>query len=395
MPFLPATQFCCGCSVNCGVKFILVLNMLLNVFLISAICANLIWMNPGFHLASYEVEICGLLIALAGLPCIIAAWNGVIYRNEVAVRMYLYYMNCIFAMLLSLVFYQFVWKAGCKRLPIKNSFQQGTVCGASGMFFKTGGQAFACGVAHLLDFIIAIMTLCILGYFQHVVWSFVEDLNAPPTEYYYTKYQQYEKARHHNVSTELHAPAQAGETKLNVKSNSGFLKNKQIVIERGTQREEVNYVKEMGDFTLWYPLQYEHDVLSTVSQEGVWEQDRSGSSTLKMPAENPSGNYAANEDLEPNEVTNLLMNKRFYQTRHQPGGFMSPEILSSEDINDPDSWFKRDWAQMTSQPLDRAMHDGSCNPGNTFFGGRYHEMGYPPKGASVADLAGADLEGGA
>jgi hypothetical protein len=391
MAFLPATQFCCGCSVPCGVNFIVVLNLLLNVFLITTISANLIWENKSTQIASFETEIVLLLIALAGLPCIVAAFNGVSYKNEAGARIYLYYMNTVFAIILGTVFYQFLWKAGCRHLPIKNSYAQGTVCGASGMFFKDGGQAFACGMAHILDYTIVIMTLAILGYFQHVVWSFVEDLNAPATEYYSQKWSHYEKARNHRVSTKLHAPAQEGDTKLNVASTTGFLKGKPIVIDPNTRMEETNFVDDFGSMILRYPLQYDHDVLADILQEGVWESKNQAGAVLHLPKDAESGRYEPNMDFEPSEITNLMSNKGFYQGRHQPrGADATARILSETSFVDPEAMFKREFIPGTAHGLDRDIMNGADNPGFSFFSGRYHEMAYPVKGASVAEFEPAE-----
>lgn len=157
---MPASQFCCGCSVNCGVKFIVILNLIGNMCVVVLATVHMIFKTTsGF--ASYGTETWWLGWCLAGLPLIIMAYHGVSYRNEAQVRIYLYYMWIFMVILTYFILQDLVFTPACENLPV---------------FMTTASSAWACGVARWMHVLLTVTSLSIFGYFSHVVYSYCEDL---------------------------------------------------------------------------------------------------------------------------------------------------------------------------------------------------------------------------
>lgn len=161
MTMLPATQFGCGFTVTCGVKFILLLNLALNVTMVTLCLGYLVWGITSMQFAYLWVETTVLGFAMAGLPIIVMAYHGVVYRNEAQVRLYLFYMWILMIVATIFIFKQFVFSGACQSLP---DFIQGQ------------GSAWACGISRYIHIAIVVVSLAILAYFQHVVYSHCQDL---------------------------------------------------------------------------------------------------------------------------------------------------------------------------------------------------------------------------
>lgn len=159
MVCLPATQFGCGFTVTFGVKFVLFLNFALNATLMAMTAGHIMFRMQGMGFASYGVESVVMAFSLAGLPIIVMAFNGVRYRNEAQVRIYLYYMWILIAVCVVLILKQFVFTGACHS-----------------MILQKEGSAFMCGIARYVQIGVTVVSLSILGYFQHVVYSHCEDL---------------------------------------------------------------------------------------------------------------------------------------------------------------------------------------------------------------------------
>jgi hypothetical protein len=162
MVCLPATQFGCGFSITCGVKFVLFLNLALNVAIVALTVGHMIFFIDSMMVADYPLEMTMLGFCLAGVPIIILGFNGVVYRNEAQIRLYLYYMWILMAVLIFLVFKEFVFSSACDSIPGLKGGQ---------------GSAWACGMARYIHLAATIVSLSIICYFQHVVYSYCEDLS--------------------------------------------------------------------------------------------------------------------------------------------------------------------------------------------------------------------------
>lgn len=157
---MPATQFCCGCGVPCGVKFIIILNLIGNVSVaLWATVHTVFKTTSGF--ASYGTEMFWLGWCLSGLPLIAMAYHGVNHRNESMVRIYFHYMQVFMVILIYFILQDLVFTPACQNLPL---------------FMTTASSAWACGVARWIHVLLTVVSLSIFGYFNHVVYSYCEDL---------------------------------------------------------------------------------------------------------------------------------------------------------------------------------------------------------------------------
>lgn len=111
-------------------------------------------------LASYGIDITILAYAMAGVPIIVVAFNGVCYRNESQVRIYLYYMWITIIALACLIVKFFILEGPCQRLAS----------------LSPGATAWACGMARYINIGLVVVCVSVLVYFQHMVYSHCEDL---------------------------------------------------------------------------------------------------------------------------------------------------------------------------------------------------------------------------
>jgi hypothetical protein len=147
--------------MTCGVKTILGLHLALNIAVISLTTLNMIGELEQFKIASYAAEMTLLAYCLAGVPLIVMAFSGVAHRNEVQIRLYHYYLLLTMLFVIIAVVKNVVFTATCGSMP---------------SIFKHSGEAWACGMARWFNLLILVMSLSIIGYFQHVIYSHVEDL---------------------------------------------------------------------------------------------------------------------------------------------------------------------------------------------------------------------------
>jgi len=139
----------------------MLLHLGMNVFLMASGIMFLIFGMKGFALGNYGMTTALLGYAMGGMPIIVMAFNGVGYRNEAQVRMYLYYMWITMIVLLGLIVKECILSGPCEHLP--------------GVFTQDG-IAWACGMARYVNIVVIVGSVSILAYFQHVVYSFCEDL---------------------------------------------------------------------------------------------------------------------------------------------------------------------------------------------------------------------------
>lgn len=159
----PASQCCCGCTLEFGTKLIMLYHLFQNVFFImtavgSIIVHSDILVSP-IDGMGVQIFIAGL--CLAGLPLILLALWAVSQKYEVPIRMYWWYM--VLCILVDMVFVvkDFVLTASCGHLP-------GVV--------DREGKAFACGVLRLANYGTVFMMIGVQCYCLFVVFSFCEDL---------------------------------------------------------------------------------------------------------------------------------------------------------------------------------------------------------------------------
>jgi len=160
----PSAQFCCGCSLAFGAKLILIGNLLINVFYISTAIANIILRVPTIGFGSdltnqtFNAGFC-----LFGLPFIVAAFYGVIARQESHVRLYLYYLVLSFILdMVYIVYYMFLTDS-CSMMPSS---------------LKKHGAAFACGMTRTFTILFIFFVTIIQCYCIFTIWSMAEDIRC-------------------------------------------------------------------------------------------------------------------------------------------------------------------------------------------------------------------------
>jgi len=113
----PAAQFCCGCSLSFGVKTILVLHMIQNLFYMFVPVATIV-LKYTHTAASLTQQTVVAGFGLAGVPIIIAAFWGLRNRVEVPIRLYGFYM--VLCLILDLIFIldEFYLSSPCALRPM-------------------------------------------------------------------------------------------------------------------------------------------------------------------------------------------------------------------------------------------------------------------------------------
>lgn len=160
----PATQCCCGCSLDVGIKLLLLANLLHNLFYIYASVTAVGYHDESYaYSTSWTVMIGGCWFALAGIPIMFLAYWGLPRKTPAPLWCYLYY--------LVLVCVYDVWTA------MKDVILSGP-CGTIPPFLESHGNAFACGAKRVADLTIFVLITSIQIYLIHVVWSKCEDLET-------------------------------------------------------------------------------------------------------------------------------------------------------------------------------------------------------------------------
>eukprot|EP00928_Gymnodinium_smaydae_P070086 TRINITY_DN54022_c0_g1_i1.p1 TRINITY_DN54022_c0_g1~~TRINITY_DN54022_c0_g1_i1.p1 ORF type:complete len:269 (-),score=59.59 TRINITY_DN54022_c0_g1_i1:81-887(-) len=161
---LPATQFCCGCSLGFGVKLILVFHFLSNLYEVAKTAAMLsgtpaFGAGPSFNSLPYQVA--AAAFCLAGLPLILLGMWGAFRRVESLLRVYLYYEIISVLIIVWLCLQETVLSSPCDHMP--------TVLQAQ-------GSAAACGIMRGANSTAAVMFTGLEIYLVFIVWSYCEDL---------------------------------------------------------------------------------------------------------------------------------------------------------------------------------------------------------------------------
>jgi len=162
----PASQFCCGCSVSFGVKGIIFLHLLFNLFFVVLAWIHIAMRNDMLVLGLFKQMGNEVLMAgfcLAGLPlCCLGLW-GALQRRETLVQLYRHYLGFCIAIDVGFFLLDYIFTNPCEHMP---AVMQGGV----------NTSAFACGVMRVAYAAETLLLIGIQMYFYHVVWSYCEDL---------------------------------------------------------------------------------------------------------------------------------------------------------------------------------------------------------------------------
>ncbi|CAE8632432.1 unnamed protein product [Polarella glacialis] len=164
---LPASQFCCGCTVGFGTKLILGMNLLRCLFYIT-FAVDSVMNAPSEQLFSIFVgKDLGEKVFLAGWglmgsTLILFALWGVYNKHEVPIRICWIFLVLSFVVDASLTIYENVINAHCSSLPEAVS--------------AAGTKSLACGIMRALDLFLFVMVANFDLYCLYVVNSFCQDL---------------------------------------------------------------------------------------------------------------------------------------------------------------------------------------------------------------------------
>lgn len=158
------TQFCCGCSLEFGAKFIIVGNFFISLFYIAAAVSSMILNVPivGFG-GDMGHQVFNAAYCLFGMPFIVAAMYGVIYRQEPHLRLYLTYLTFSFFLDFCYVIYYLFINDACSMMPSS---------------LKSQGAAFACGITRSFVILFSITLFIFQAYCIHIIWSMCEDIRV-------------------------------------------------------------------------------------------------------------------------------------------------------------------------------------------------------------------------
>mmetsp|Transcript_62626 Transcript_62626/g.123789 ORF Transcript_62626/g.123789 Transcript_62626/m.123789 type:complete len:243 (+) Transcript_62626:103-831(+) len=164
MALRPMNMFCCGCPLTFGVKFILLVNLIVNLFYIITVTMNIIFKFPTVvSNLGPTAEIFNGAWCLLGLPFIVVGWWGVSYRLEGHLRLYLQYLCAGFVVDMVFLFLNFILRDVCGHMP---------------HLLRHHGSAFACGVMRISALGLVIQVTILELYFIFAVWSCCEDFRA-------------------------------------------------------------------------------------------------------------------------------------------------------------------------------------------------------------------------
>jgi len=152
----PLDTCCCGCSLDLGVRIILLGHSLACTFYIITAVLNIIVDKPtlGYHVAfATQTFNCGY--ALASIPFIGAGISGVNFANEVHLRIYFYWFTL--TAILDILFLSIgLAQNSCSKLPA---------------VLASSGGSFTCGAMRIGSIVLLIITLFFLGYAAFVIFS--------------------------------------------------------------------------------------------------------------------------------------------------------------------------------------------------------------------------------
>jgi len=164
MALRPMNMFCCGCPLTFGVKFILLVNLIVNLFYIVTVTLNIIFQIPTVVSSlGPTAEIFNGAWCLLGLPFIVIGYWGVSSRAEGHLRLYLQYLCCGFIVDMVFLSINFVFRDVCAQMP---------------HLLRHHGSAFACGAMRIGSLLVVIQVVVLELYFIFAVWSCCEDFKA-------------------------------------------------------------------------------------------------------------------------------------------------------------------------------------------------------------------------
>lgn len=145
-----------------GVEFIALFNLILNIIFISIASSvhDIQMMGMTF---SANLQVLNAAWALLGIPIIISAGVGAVYRIESHLRIYFYYLTISF-LIEAMMLISFLSAGDICKTAVPDEVQQ-------------MGQSFVCGLTDSFVYFWLFIGGVVNLYFMYVVWSSAEDIH--------------------------------------------------------------------------------------------------------------------------------------------------------------------------------------------------------------------------
>lgn len=153
---------CCGVfSLLVGVELICLVNLLVAIFVI-ATCSSVVPVSFGNIVISPNVQIMVAAWAAVGIPLVVGAGVGIVYRIEVFLKTYLWYLVTTIAVE-GLFFIKFLIS--------------GSVCSTfAPRDLERLGTTFVCGITDTFALFWGLIVIGISAYFVYVIWAAQMDI---------------------------------------------------------------------------------------------------------------------------------------------------------------------------------------------------------------------------
>lgn len=163
----PVRTFCCGCTLDFGIKIIIAVHSLVCIFFFVTTLSNIVFDSPTLgHTVSLGTQTFNCFLSLASIPFILSGISGVKHHIEIHLRIYLYWL--IFVLALDLVFLViFLVKTTCVKMPA--------------VLAQSGGS-FACGAMRIIGILNLLIAVGFMTYAIFVVWSRCEEMQLMGSE---------------------------------------------------------------------------------------------------------------------------------------------------------------------------------------------------------------------
>jgi hypothetical protein len=140
----PPTGFCCGCSLDVGVKVITLLHLAINVAVLSAIFNDIVHKSSTFAVVYDNDLTLAMLVSgwtLCGVLLCATGFQGTVLKSEPMVRVYWFYALACYIIMIGFVIRDLIMSGPCESLPqLLNGAATAATCGV----FRTV-NAFAVG----------------------------------------------------------------------------------------------------------------------------------------------------------------------------------------------------------------------------------------------------------
>jgi len=160
----PLNMFCCGCSLDVGVKVVTLMHLFISVLVLAAVSSDVIGKSTQFAIW-YENDLalamclagwmlCGVFFSLAGFA-------GTLVKSEAVVRVYWYFATLSYLVMAVIVIKDLVLSGPCQSIPV---------------LLNNEATAVTCGVFRVVNTVVVFGVLAIPLYFLFVVMSYCDNI---------------------------------------------------------------------------------------------------------------------------------------------------------------------------------------------------------------------------